>query len=193
MPGVYCANAFTLTGTLTLNGSSTDVWIFKSASTLITSGTAEVVGPPNACYVWWRVVSSATLGTGTKFIGNILASTSISLKTGASLEGRAFAYTGAVTLESNTIAGAICLAAAIAPTPPICVGEEHLDLSGTICLKYELGGPPPPPPTQVTGAVLGVTTLAPTGSANSKLGIMLMLLGAGITLISLYAFKKRVI
>lgn len=40
--GVYCANAFTLSGTLTLSGSG--VWIFKSATTLITSGTANVVG-----------------------------------------------------------------------------------------------------------------------------------------------------
>ena len=42
VPGVYCADAFMLSGTLTLTGSG--VWIFKSASTLITSGTAKIVG-----------------------------------------------------------------------------------------------------------------------------------------------------
>ena len=107
VPGVYCADAFTLSGTLTLSGSG--VWIFKSAATLITSGTANVVGG-NAFDVWWRVVSSATLGTYTKLIGNILASTSISLKTGASLNGRALAQTGAVTLDNNTIFGPVCAA-----------------------------------------------------------------------------------
>src|SRR5450759_3471953 len=110
VPGVYCADTFTLTGTLTLSGSG--VWIFKSAATLITSGTANVVGG-DPCNVWWREVSSAILGTNTSLIGNVLASTSISLATGANLNGRALAQTGAVTLESNTITGAICL-----PLPP---------------------------------------------------------------------------
>ena len=113
-PGVYCADAFTLTGTLTLSGSG--VWIFKSAATLITSGTANVVGG-DPCNVWWRVVSSATLGTGTSLIGNILAHVYISLATGATLNGRALAQIGAVTLDSNTITGAICLAAGQTATP----------------------------------------------------------------------------
>jgi hypothetical protein len=106
--GVYCADAFTLSGTLTLSGSG--VWIFKSAATLITSSTANVVGG-DPCNVWWRVVSSATLGTTTSLIGTILASTSISLQTGASLNGRAIAQTGAVSLDSNIITGSSCLTA----------------------------------------------------------------------------------
>jgi hypothetical protein len=110
VPGVYCADAFSLTGTLTLNGGAGNVWIFKSAATLITSGTANVVGE-DPCNVWWREVSSATLGTNTSLIGSILASTSISLQTGASLNGRALAQTGAVTLDTNTITGSACLSA----------------------------------------------------------------------------------
>lgn len=108
--GVYCADAFELSGTLTLSG--TGVWIFKSASTLITSGTANVVGG-DACNIWWRQVSSAVLGTDTSLKGNILSSTSISLETGADLEGRALAQTGAVTLDSNTITGSSCLGAPV--------------------------------------------------------------------------------
>ena len=112
VPGVYCADAFTLSGTLTLSGSG--VWIFKSAATLITSGSANVVGG-DPCNVWWREVSSATLGTNTSLLGNILASTSISLQTGARLNGRALAQTGSVTLDNNTITGSNCLAAQAAP------------------------------------------------------------------------------
>ena len=104
--GVYCADAFQLSGTLTLNG--TGVWIFKSASTLTTSGTANVVGG-DPCSVWWREVSSATLGTNTSLTGNVLALASISLQTGATLNGRALAQTGAVTLDTNTITGLTCL------------------------------------------------------------------------------------
>lgn len=60
-------------------------------------------------HVFWQVGSSATLGTGTAFQGNILADASITLTTGATiLDGRALAITGAVTLDTNTIdAGAI--------------------------------------------------------------------------------------
>jgi type VI secretion system secreted protein VgrG len=67
--------------------------------------------------VWWRVVSSATLGTNTSLIGNILAYASITLATGAKLNGRALAQTGAVTLASNTITGLICLTAGQTATP----------------------------------------------------------------------------
>lgn len=104
--GVYCADAFELSGTLTLVG--TGVWIFKSASTLTTSSTANVVGG-DPCNVWWRNVSSATLGTNTQLTGSVLSSTSISMQTGATLNGRALAQTGAVTLDTNVITGAACL------------------------------------------------------------------------------------
>lgn len=114
--GVYCADAFTLSGTLTLSG--TGVWIFKSAATLITSGTANVVGG-DPCNVWWREVSSSTLGTNTSLIGNILASTSIAMETGASLNGRAMVLTGAVTLDANTINGPVCTVAPVVPATTI--------------------------------------------------------------------------
>jgi hypothetical protein len=104
-PGTYCADAFILTGNLTLNGSG--VWIFKSAATLTTSSNSSVTGG-DPCNVWWRLVSSGTIGRGTTFIGNILALASISLQTGASLDGRALAQTGEVTLDSNIITGPNC-------------------------------------------------------------------------------------
>jgi hypothetical protein len=104
-PGTYCADAFILTGNLTLSGSG--VWIFKSAATLTTSSNSSITGG-DPCNVWWRLVSSGTIGTGTTFIGNILALTDIALQTGATLDGRALVQTGQVTLDSNTITGPIC-------------------------------------------------------------------------------------
>jgi hypothetical protein len=58
--------------------------------------------------VFWQVGSSATLGTGTSFTGNILALASITLTTGASVSGRAFALTGAVTMDTNNVASGPC-------------------------------------------------------------------------------------
>ena len=53
--------------------------------------------------VFWQIGSSATLGTNTTFAGTIMAQASISLNTGGTLNGRALARTGAVTLISNTV------------------------------------------------------------------------------------------
>ena len=115
VPGVYCfSSSAGLTGTLTLNaeGSASSVWVFKIASTLITASDARVliINGGQQCNVFWQVGSSATLGTGTDFIGNILALTSITLTTDASLAGRALAQNGAVTLDSNRVSVSTCSA-----------------------------------------------------------------------------------
>lgn len=104
VPGVYCqTTAPTLTGTLTLNGSG--VYIFQIGSTLITATGARVVliGGAQPCEIFWQVSSSATLHVSTRFVGNIMALTSIAMQTGATLEGRALARNGAVTLDTNRI------------------------------------------------------------------------------------------
>jgi hypothetical protein len=121
-PGIYCADSYIMTtGTaLTLNGTlASDVWIFRAATTLDTTDAvgANIVftpGAASACNVWWKVGSSATIGVNTDFIGNILALTSISMDTGATLIGRLLAYNGAVTLDSNTISG--CAVANVNPS-----------------------------------------------------------------------------
>lgn len=125
-PGVYCANQFNLSGTLTLNGPSTGVWIFKSAGSLVITGgaAANVVftGGGLPCNVWWRVVSTASFDAGSSLAGNILADTSITMAAGASLNGRALARTAEVTLSSNSITAPTCAAAS--------TGSSNL--SGTI-------------------------------------------------------------
>jgi len=104
-PGVYnsAAGTFAITGILTLNGNATDVWIFQTATTLITADNSKIVLiGAKATNVYWVVGSSATLGTNTIFEGNIMALTSITLNTGANVEGRLLAQ-AAVTLDGNTI------------------------------------------------------------------------------------------
>jgi len=86
------------------------VFIFQVTSTLITGSGSHVVltNGASACNVFWQIGSSATLGTNSVFKGNILALTSITLTTGADLQGRALARNGAVTLDGNTISGCNC-------------------------------------------------------------------------------------
>lgn len=111
IPGVYNfghAATANLTETLTLDAQSDPnaVWIFQATSDLITGSGSKVLfkdGVGSPCNVYWVVGSSATLGTGTEFVGTIMALTSIGLDTGATLDGRALAENGAVTLGYNTI------------------------------------------------------------------------------------------
>src|SRR3954470_19547647 len=109
-PGVYKTTSaqpsLGITGNLTLNGPATGVWIFQIGSTLITAtSNSQVImaGGGLSKNVFWQVGSSATLGTSTVFAGNILAQASITANTGAVLNGRALARTGAVTMAGNPV------------------------------------------------------------------------------------------
>ncbi|MDR3492697.1 MAG: ice-binding family protein [Gammaproteobacteria bacterium] len=105
-PGVYCfSSSAQLTGALTLSGGPTSSYTFQIGSTLTTASNSSVIlsGGVTNGNVTWAVGSSATLGTGTAFQGIIDAVASITLNTGASLAGRAWALNGAVTLDSNAV------------------------------------------------------------------------------------------
>jgi hypothetical protein len=103
-PGVYCvASSMAVTGTVTLAGPANGVWVFQMGSTLTTGTGANIAlsGGALARNVWWQVGSSATLGTGTTFRGNIVALTSITLVDNATMLGRALARNSAVSLGTN--------------------------------------------------------------------------------------------
>ena len=104
-PGVYCfPTSAAITGTLTLSGSG--VYIFKIGSTLTTAaGNSHVVLTHSATSsnVFWQVGSSATLGTSSVLKGTIIAYSSITATTGATVDGRLIALNGAVTMDTNHI------------------------------------------------------------------------------------------
>jgi len=113
--GVFAADGkgpLSLGGTLVLDarGNTDAVFIFQTDSTLTTasSSVVQLINGAQACRVHWVVGSSATLGTGSQFVGTILAQASITVTTGASVRGRALARTGAVTLDSNAFTPASC-------------------------------------------------------------------------------------
>jgi hypothetical protein len=104
--GVYCFNSTAqLTGILTLSGGPNDVFVFQIGSALTTASASQVIleGGVLPANIYWVEASSATMGTGTQFQGNILAGTSITMNTTANLQnGRALAR-AAVTLDNNAI------------------------------------------------------------------------------------------
>lgn len=105
--------------TLTLQGDATSVWIFQSASTLITETGSRVVlsGGALACNVFWQVGSSATLKTSSTLVGTVMAHTSITAQNSVTVEGRLLAGAqangaGALTMDTDTITKSHCLTAA---------------------------------------------------------------------------------
>jgi len=108
-PGLYKSTSSLeiSSGDLTLDaqGDANAVFIFQIASTLTTTAGRQVIlsGGAKAANVYWQVGTSATLGTTSVFKGTIMADQSITLTTGANLEGRALTRIAAVTLDSNII------------------------------------------------------------------------------------------
>jgi uncharacterized repeat protein (TIGR01451 family) len=173
-----------ITGTLTLDGggNANAVFIFQIASTLTTASGSQVVliNGANAANIFWQVGSSATLGTTSIFNGTILAQVSITVKTGATLNGRALARTGAVTLDSNIMVNPG--APIVGPTPPTLTSVTCPLPSAVVGVSYSSvlvpTGGTPAFTFSITGGLLpaglslnastGAVTGTPTGAGGTS-------------------------
>jgi hypothetical protein len=108
-PGLYKSSGSLeiSSGDLTFDakGDANAVFIVQIASTLTTTSGRQIIlsGGAKAANIFWQVGTSATLGTTSVFKGTIMADQSISLNTGATVEGRLSARIGAITFAGNTI------------------------------------------------------------------------------------------
>ena len=108
VPGVYSADDFLLTNTLTLDGEWDDVWVFQADTlTTATASTVLLTGDANPCNVFWHLDSAATIEVSSDFTGTVLAGTSIEAKNAVSVDGRLLAK-AAVTLDQNVISTPLC-------------------------------------------------------------------------------------
>ncbi|MEI6499865.1 MAG: ice-binding family protein, partial [Armatimonadota bacterium] len=91
--------------TLDARGDPNEVFIFQIASTLTTTSGRKIIlsGGAKPANIFWQVGSSATLGDTSVFKGTLMAFSSITVKTGATVDGRLLARNGAVTLDGNTV------------------------------------------------------------------------------------------
>ena len=160
-PGVYKASSsLDVGGSLTLDGGGDPnaVFIFQAPSTLITDSASSVIltNGAQACNVFWQVGSSATLGTNSAFTGSILALTSISVNTGDTVDGRALARNGAVTLDDDTITSPTC---ATPPPPPTPTSTTPTSTTSATATPTR----PAPTPTSTPS-----TTATPTPTATTS-------------------------
>lgn len=200
-PGVYkSTSGLRLTGRVTLDaqGDPNAVFIFQMAKTLITGSGSRValINGALPCNVFWQVGSSATLGTDSRFNGSILALTSITATTGASVTGRLLARNGAVTLDRNTITRTVCsTATTVASVGSTTTAPSNTTSAGTptgTATATATGTPtaagtetvtPSAPPitgTSTSSVTLTSGTGSPSASASSPGGETLAKTGADL-------------
>jgi type VI secretion system secreted protein VgrG len=184
--GVYNAGGVVLdlTGTLTLDGQNDpdSVWVFQATSSLVTasSSTVRLINGARSCNVFWQITSSATLGSGSTFVGTILALTSITMGSGVTVDGRALARNGDVTLISDTITRSTC-STSPTPTPSPTPGASATSspspsASATVSPTASATASPAPTPSQMptrtptVGPSLPPTSSPPTSSDGSGPG-----------------------
>ncbi len=184
--GVYSGGALGLNGTLTLDaqGDPNAVFIFQAASTLVTGSASRValINGADACNVFWKVGSSATLGTSSVFAGTVLALTSVTANTGASIAGRLLARNGAVTLDTNTVTRSVCTAAATATattTAPVATATTTAPVP--TATSTATPAPTSAGATGTTGVALATTatTRTATTAASGTTGVSTLTTGSG--------------
>jgi type VI secretion system secreted protein VgrG len=172
--GVYCfSSSAQLTGQLTLDaqGSANAVFIVKTVSTLTTASNSSILVTNGVdCNVFWQVGSSATIGTDTTFVGNILALQSIALNTGASVSGRVLARNGAVTMDRNDVGFSGCAAPTATASPTASPTPVVETPSPTPVVQTPTPPAPTNTPSPTTPAGPGLTpsvTATPTGTPTT--------------------------
>lgn len=167
--GVYDASSTLLfsAGSVTLNaqGDPNAVFIFKVGSSITTGSatTVRLINGAQPCNVFWQVGADVTLGTGSRFIGTVMALNAITAQTGATLDGRLLARNAAVNLDTNTITTSACAAGTAGgggggtPITPGTTGGTTGTTGGTGSTTGTTGG------TTGTG---GSTTTTPTPLAS---------------------------
>lgn len=127
-PGLYVQGG---TGTMLLNGGTLTldaggnpnaVWIFRGTADLSVNvgSTVSLIGGAQACNVYWVMGAGAAIGGSSTFVGTVMAYTSVTFGTNATLDGRALAQTGNVTLLDNTITRSPCT---LAPAGGVGTGD----------------------------------------------------------------------
>lgn len=192
-PGVYkSGSSLGLTGELTLDaqGNANAVFVFQAGSTLTTASGSSItlINGAQACNVYWQIGSSATLGTSSVFAGNIIAHTSISMNNAVTVNGRALARIGAVTLINDTISESGCTTPK--STAPISTTPSTSSTSGTTPSGTN---PVKKSPTKTTPTKKGTGKGKTTATAHNGVAVFTTLPRSVVTTIDQYGTSRCVL
>jgi hypothetical protein len=106
-PGVYTVPAaWSIAGTLTLNGGADDLFVFRGVGALTTSNNAEIVltGGATSANVFWVSQGAISTGTNTTLKGTFIANQAANDPgAGLELEGRILTVNGAISINTAII------------------------------------------------------------------------------------------
>lgn len=132
--GVYSVGeASTFNGILTMNGTATDIFIFKINGSLSIAGSSEIVltGGATACNVFWQVNGVISMAGGSKMKGTFISTNAAINMIGVTLEGRALTIIGAITVDGITARIPIGCGS---PNPsPVLLGPDAPTLISSQC------------------------------------------------------------
>ena len=193
-PGVYfstMANAMlTLNGTLTLDGHDDAESIFVLRASDLTVGPGSVVSLVNgaqACNVFWAVANTATVGTGSRFVGDLLAMSSITVNSGTTVDGRVLSRAGAVSVDGSVFTNSACDKPADGGS--VIPQAVTVPVAQSVAVTVSVTAPVAPAPAVSVAGTVAVNELPNTGSDTTMLaliaGALLVLGSAGV------AFGRR--
>jgi len=191
--GVYDIGAGRLNGgILTLDGPG--IYIFRASSDLVSSGSINLINGARACDVYWQVNTLATIN-GSSFVGTIIAGTGVHFGTNVTLDGRALALGGDVTLLNSTISGPTCATASIPVVEPIVtstppVVEPIVTSTPPVVEPIVTSAPPVVEPIVTVVPKLPDTGLTSDNSSNTPWNIIIPSSLFAI-LFSLYLVRRK--
>ncbi len=142
-----------LTGQLTLDaqGNPNAEFVFDIGSALTTASASSVklINGASPCNVFWHIGSSATLGSGTQFQGNLMALTSITLNENVNVQGRVLARNGQVSLIDDVLDNSQCSTSSSTETTPPTEATSPISTAPTPTTP--VAGTVPPTSSTTTG------------------------------------------
>ncbi|MCX6716217.1 MAG: ice-binding family protein [Candidatus Taylorbacteria bacterium] len=118
-PGVYCSTgAMDVGGAISLNGSGT--YIFRSGGALTsTTGSIVTLSGASECDVFWTAAAATSLANNTTFVGTVIDDAGITVGAVVTWVGRALAFNGTVTTDTDTISVPSCATPPVPSVPPV--------------------------------------------------------------------------
>jgi len=194
-PGVYCTGAASAasigTAGITLSGSGTYIFRINGALTSVANSNVTLANGASACDVFWTPTAATTLGADTTFVGTNIDDAGITVGANTTWTGRALAFGGTVTTNTDTINTPVC-SVPVTPTPTPTPVSTPTPAQTPITAPVPT--PTPTPTPVVTSAPISVPSLPNTGIApDENINALNIIISAGVlvVLFSLYLARRK--